>query len=323
MKISIDGGGLCARPESRFGNYIFTLNLLRALSSYDNSNQYVIYSFCQKPGELKFNNNFIYKSLLPKKFWLSLRVSLEEQLNKSNYFLALNQAIPKTSAKTITFSHGLSFYYHKKYYPDSYSTLIKQLRSIKEKSTKIIVSSSKVKREMEEVLNINDKIEVIPYGVPYDFLTHKKFKKEKYFLYVGMDHPVKNLDFLREVFAEFKKDERFKNYKIILIKNSTISRNKLKIVYQKSTAYLTASFYESFNFPVLEALSQNCPVIGLDSAIIPELNSYVNIARNQYEFIVLMKKAALGKSKPIDLKKLRQQFSWQKYVKKLLKLYSR
>lgn len=322
MKISIDGGGLCARPESRFGNYVFSMSVLRALSKYDDLNQYTVYSFCQKPVELKLGKNFTYKILLPKKFWLSLRVSLEERFRQSNYFLALNQAIPKTSAKTIAFSHGLSFYYHKKFYPDLYSVLMKQLKMMNDKSVKIIVSSLRVKREMEGLFNIKDKIEIIPYGIPYDFLTSKKDKREKYFLYVGMNHPIKNIAFLNKALNEFKSDRRFSDYKLILVKDSVLSRKKLKVLYQKATAYLSASFYESFNLPVLEALSQDCPVIGLNSAIIPELNSYVNIAKDQRQFVDLMEKAALKETKIIDSKKLRREFSWKKYVERLIKIYS-
>lgn len=322
MKISIDGGALCAKPQSRFGNYIFSINVLRALSEHDKLNHYTVYSFCRKPSGVKLGKNIVYKRLLPKKLWLSIRVSFEEQINRSNFFLALNQATPRTSAKTIAFSHGLSFYYHKKFYPDSYLALIKQLNAMKEKSVKIIVSSSRVKKEMEEVLDVKDKIEVLPYGIPYDFLTHEKSKKEKYFLYVGMDHPIKNIQFLREVFNELKKDKRFFDYKLILVKDSVLNRKKLKLLYQRATGYLSASFYESFNLPVLEALSQDCPVIGLNTAIIPELRDYVNIAKNKNQFVALMKKAALKKTKKIDLKKLRQQFSWKTYIEKLTKIYS-
>jgi len=95
----------------------------------------------------------------------------------------------------------------------------------------------------------------------------------------------------------------------------------LKKLYQRATALLTASYYESFNLPVLEALSQNCPVIGLESAVVPELSSYVHKAKNLKEFVYWMKKVVNGQTKKIDMKRLREEFSWKTYVSKLIETY--
>ena len=134
-----------------------------------------------------------------------------------------------------------------------------------------------------------------------------------------------------------KCDDKYKKYKLLLVGDwkkyenkklgivsfSNITREKLKKLYQGATALLTASHYESFNFPVLEALSQGCPVIGLKSAIIPELKPYVNVANNLNEFVNLMKSSI---NKSFNLTAVRQarlysRFNWQNYVKNLVKLY--
>ncbi len=78
----------------------------------------------------------------------------------------------------------------------------------------------------------------------------------KFFLVVGMDHPIKN----RQMLPTGK-------YKFIFA--SDVPRIKLRSLYRQALALVTVSVYESFNLPVLEALSQGCPVIGLKSAIIP------------------------------------------------------
>ena len=65
-----------------------------------------------------------------------------------------------------------------------------------------------------------------------------------------------------------------KNKKVGIV----LENYKVNLKISNATALLTASHYESFNFPVLEALSQGCPVIGLKSAIIPEFKPYVNLA---------------------------------------------
>ena len=68
-------------------------------------------------------------------------------------------------------------------------------------------------------------------------------------------------------------------------------------------------------------MSQGCPVIGLKSAIIPELTPYVNVAKNEKEFLNLMKKIANKNERFTLIKRLIEVFSWKKYVEKLVKLY--
>ena len=308
MKISVDGGALNPKNNQRFGTAVFSENIIKALQLYDKKNQYSIYTF---------------ENLKPRLAWLKGRVSLEEFKQKKDVFLALNQAIPFfTSGKIISFCHGLSYYF----YPQYYSTkdvirLNKQLKEMVKRSDKIIVSSEKVKEELVSINQlISTKIIVLPFGIPFDASTTLSIKnKKKYFLFVGMDHPIKNIDFIKKVFLEIKKDEQYKDYELkILTKN--ISRKQLKNYYQNAVALLTASHYESFNFPVLEALSLGCPVVGLSSAIIPELKPYVNVCVDQVGFIKSMKEIRI-KPDADSIRKLKIKFNWKNYVKNLVRLY--
>lgn len=309
MKISVDGGGLGAKIGERFGNFIFSENLITALLKYDKNNQYFIYSL---------------EKLKPHFGWSKIRLSFEELKEKKDIFLALNQAIPfYVFGKTITFCHGLSYYF----YPYLYSKqdvcrLKNQLNEMIRRSDFIVVSSKKVKKELISINhNIKEKIVVIPFGIPFDMLkNNQKYNSRKnYFLFVGMDHQIKNISFIKEGFDEFNKLSKNKNFQLKII-TKNCSRKKLKKLYQEARALLTASYYESFNLPVLEALSQGCPVIGLESAVIPELKKYVNVAKNKKQFIKLM--ATIPKKPTLQLiNQLKQEFSWEKYVKKLLKLY--
>ncbi len=307
MKISIDGGALNLKNNQRFGTSVFSENLVAALKLYDKKNQYVVYTF---------------KNLRPKLFWLKGRVSLEELRQKKDIFLALNQAIPLyVSGKIISFCHGLSYHFYPQHYPKrDVIRLNKQLKEMIKRSDKIIVTSQKIKNELVSINRLIDtKIIVIPFGVPFDMKRGGIKKKEKYFIFVGMEHPIKNINFIKQAFNEFKKDKKNKDYKLyILTKN--ISREKLKKLYQQATALLTASYYESFNFPVLEALSQGCPVVGFKSAVIPELKPYVNLAGNFDEFVENMKKINI---KPYVrlINQLYIKFNWKNYVKNLVKLY--
>jgi glycosyltransferase involved in cell wall biosynthesis len=329
MKIGIDVGALCG---PRLGNYIFTENLIKGLMKYDKKNTYNLLSFCSKPTRLKLNNNFKYKVLLPKTKWMSLRISFEEKINKSDVFLALNQAIPQTKAKIISFSHGLSFIKYKNLYSKDYSRLKNQLDNMIKKSRYVIVSSTKIKKQLVSYGAKNKQVKVINFGIPYDMLKTETRKLEKYFLFVGTNQLIKNIDFIIESFKKFSQSK--KDYKLILVLDSKIdlkdknivsianlSRKKLKKLYSNATAYLSASYYESFNFPVLEALSQKCPIIALKSSVIPEMQKYVNTANNIDQFITFMKKLSNKPTSPIDLKELKNKFSWQSFVKQLYSLY--
>ncbi|MBI4009247.1 glycosyltransferase [Candidatus Roizmanbacteria bacterium] len=336
MKISVDAGGLCAKINLRFGNYTFSRNLLKAIEQYDKSNEYFMYSFCSKPEWLGISNNFHYKVLHPRTFWLSSRVTWEELKLKKDIFLALNQAIPlATKSKIISFSHGLSYYFYPQYYSDSYYAFTDQLKSLVKKSELIIVSSRRVKMELIKIYPKNKNFVVINYGIPFDMLVYKKEPREKFFLYVGMDYPIKNIEFLVECFKKFRSISQFGGYSLYLVGNlkrfedkneniislTSIQRDSLRKLYSTATAYLTTSFYESFNFPVLEALSQKCQVVGLKSAIIPEFRDLVFLAEDQNDFVAKMEEVSTGKGINIDVKSLKEQFSWKKYVTKLVSLY--
>lgn len=321
MKISLDGGAICAPTTNRFGNYIFTQNLIKSLNLYDKKNIYTIYSFCKKPKDFILNKNVIYKQIGPKKFWMTGRVSLEEIKKKNNIFLALNQAIPITKSRIFTFLHGLSYIYYPNLYPDSFQKMKKQLERAVRLSEKIIVSSEKVRLELLSLQPKLKKIEVMPFGVPRDliFQGEKTSRKDDLFIFVGTDHPIKNINFIKEVFSEFKKDRRFRKFKLKII--TRISRSELIKNYSKAKALLTASLYESFNLPVLEALALRTNVIGLKPAIIPELKKYVYAANNKKQFVDLLRNAALNKLNMIDNKDLLEKFSWKNYINKLISLY--
>lgn len=333
MKISIDGGALCAHDDKQFGNYTFSDNLIRALMTYDKKNHYYIYSFCNKRSDLHLKKNFTYKKILPKFLWSKIRVGVEELVEEKDVYLALNQSIPLTTfSKIISFSHGLSFKFYHGFYHD-YDRLNDQLTIMMKDSDKIVVSSLRVKEEMIEINSkIKNKVHVIPFGIPLDMeAPTKKIRKEKFFLHVAMDHPIKNIDFIIKAFKRLRKTKSFQDYELYLVGYSKkihetnikaiphVSRKALKDLYRRTAALLTSSFYESFNLPVLEALSQKSQVVGLREAIVPELRPYVRMADDLDEFIELMKKSV---NKPFKThKELSRVFSWKKYVAALMKLY--
>lgn len=330
MKIGIDAGVLCGINS---GNNTFTLNLIKAIGDIDKKNKYILYSFCKIKKGLKLNINFIYKNLQPKYFWNDGALKFEQINNQTHIFLGLNQAFPKSSSKKIIFSHGLSFIYFENLYAENYKRLNKQLNKMVKDAELIVVSSIKVEKEFEKLFCKSKNIKVLNYGIPYDFLTTKKVIKSKYFLNVGNNHPIKNVRLLIKCFNSFIKqvDGKYKLYivtdrKYTFIKDKNIiqltkvSRKTLKKLYLYAKGYLTTSFYESFNLPILEALSQNTPVLALKGAYIPEMKKYINTVETPVEFIHQMVYLSNSKSK-IDIAELKRVFSWTKYVEELIKMY--
>lgn len=330
MKIGIDAGALCGEES---GNKIFAINIIKALNKKDKKNKYILYSFCKRKNSLKLNKNFTYKNIQPKYFWTKGALRFEQRINKTDIFLGLNQAFPKSVSKKIIFSHGLSFFYFKKLYAENYERLNSQLNNMLKDSELIIVSSIKVKNEFNKYFNKSKKLRVLNYGIPYDFLRTKKVRKEKYFLNVGNNHPIKNIRLLIKCFNSFieQVDGTYKLYIVTdkkytfikeknIIQITNVSRKKLKNLYMHAKAYLTTSFYESYNLPILESLSQNTPVVALKGAFIPEMESYINMAKDKSSFVYKMKKI-LASNKKIDIKRLKKDFSWNKYVEELIKMY--
>ncbi len=320
MKISVDFGAV--EGKGYYGTKIFSENLKKALLKYDKNNQYIFYDF---------------KTVRPKLLWSQLGLSLAELKNKPDVFLALNQSIPfYVNDKIISFSHGLSYYF----YPECYSKfeinrLKKQLLTMTKRSQIIVTSSIKVKNELEKIFEKNKNLKIInlPFGIPFDVLEFKNFKKinEKYFLVVANNQPIKNFNFIIENFLKARVEKNFYLYVVTnntdgLIKEKNIkyflniSRSQLINLYSQTQALLTASFYESFNFPILETLVFAKSVIALKSAVIPEFKNYVNIAKNDNEFISFLKKTPRKLDKK-NIDEIKEKFSWKKYVEKLIKLY--
>ena len=330
MKIGIDLGALCGQ---RSGNNIFTINLINAINNKDKKNKYFLYSFCDIKSNINLGKNFVFKNLQPKHFWISGALALEQNIRTTDIFLGLNQEFPKSPAKKIIFSHGLSFHFFKNLYSKNYKRLNSQLVKMSKSKEPIIVSSKKVKQEFQQIYGKSKNIKVLNFGVPYDFLKTAKVKKRKYFLNVGVNHPIKNIELLIKNFNTFRKnvDRTYKLYIVTdkkyndikdknVIQLTNVSRKRLKSLYLYSKAYLTASFYESFNLPILESLSQNTPVVALKGSFIPEMRKYISIARDESSFVSEMKEI-LATNRNIDLKLLKKEFSWNKYVEELIKMY--
>lgn len=326
MKISVDFGA--SWGKGYFGTKIFSINFKKAVEKYDKKNQYLFYDF---------------KNVKPKIFWSKIGLSLAEVKNKPDIFLALNQSIPLyTSGKIISFCHGLSYYFYSQYYSkkDNFR-LNNQLNEMIKRSRVIIVSSVKVKKELEKIIdskNIKNKflkIEILPFGIPFDVLEFKKKEKikEKFLLIVANNQAIKNINLGIKIFLQISKLSEFKDYFLYIVTDNyknlikgknikfflNIEREKLLNFYSQTQGLLTTSYYESFNFPVIETLSFGNPVFALKSAVIPEFYHYVSIAKDDKNLIKLIKNNIEKKLDENTIKEIKNKFNWGNYVNKLIK----
>ena len=334
MKVAIDGGALCALPGKQFGTYRFTTELLKAISLYG-THDYTVYSFCDLEPKI-VEKNLHYKSLKPSFGWMNIRLPYELSKDKPDIFLGFNQVFPMGfKGKKIAFSHGLSFYFYPEYYPAEYSRLSSQLERYTREADHIIVSSERVKNEMRDIFPaIGRKVQALPFGL---FPTETKLvrKPKPYFLYVGSDQQIKNVSGLIYTFTEFWKRNRTMRFKLILVGTDRInlppyieqipyaSYSELQKLYSEATAYVSCSFYESFNYPVVEALKASCPVVALESAIIPEQSPFVQTAEHIDDLLFLFEKAAQGNFEFMDPPVVGDIFNWEHYVKQIERLYRR
>lgn len=336
MQIGIDGGALCAPPGQQYGTYRFSMEFLQALIRYGSTqNTNTVYSFCKENHGLSGKN--IRFASLPSFGWMSLGLPLELMVHKKDVFLGLNQVIPAGfRGKKIVVSHGLSFFSYPQYYKNDFNRLKQQFNAYTRQADYILVSSQKVKTEILEMSKVKpEQIVVLPFGIPQSYQTTEQKQRLPFFLYVGSDQPVKNIQLLIEAFRRFCVHYRGQPYTLVLVgtklplQEANIRQvpyagiDQLKQLYQTATAYITTSYYESFNYPVVEALSQNCPVIGMNTALIPEQLPFVSAASTMDELVVYMKNAVNGAVQLNALEQVHAAFSWERYVTTLEALYAK
>lgn len=337
MHISVDGGALCGGRMNCYGTCRFTKEFLHALSLYDKKNIHTIYTYCDIDDSVIYPS-LRYKKIRPEWGWMKIQVSRYELLEQNDIFLGINQALPwYTPARKIVICRGLSFYFYKDCYTGQYKRLMSQLYTYARYADDIIVSSVRVRDELQNMpFPIKGKIHVLPFGIPFHYEEYTPQKRERFFLYVGSGQKIKNLDILIRVFHRFSSLKEGKDMRLILIgvkdMKTTHDRitciphmdsDEIKSYYQRAWGYISSSLYESFNQPIIEALSQRCPVVALEKAAIPEQYPFIAQAKNEADLCKKMVDLVCEDKKKMDIKKFEQTFSWKKFVKKLNFIYNR
>lgn len=226
-------------------------------------------------------------------------------------------------------------------------------RKLAYKATKIIAVSQNTKKDILKFYPDLDssKIEVIYHG----FSSSKRFENtlklpKKYILFVGNRDNYKNFNFFinavaailnndKSLFVFLAGGNKLKEKELNIIERLNIKsqviqynfkENELNSIYQNAVCFVFPSEYEGFGIPVLEAMSNGCPII------LPYYSSFPEVAGNagvfyeinnhnqMIEKINLLLNDSLIRDKYIKLGYENvKRFSWDEAAKQCFEVYDK
>jgi glycosyltransferase involved in cell wall biosynthesis len=226
----------------------------------------------------------------------------------------------------------------------------KKLITVSEASKIDIINEFPLSKEKVEVI-YEATFEPIDFSLEQaiDFKQHYLINKP-YFLFVGVKQRNKNLLKLCQAFAEFLKRTKY-DYNLIIagkkdphypnISNECVNLCKrnllfiehftdldLEILYKNAFAFVSASSFEGFGLPGLEAMSRGLPLavsnlpvfneiyengaIYFDPENVSEISDCLTILATDSPYYNQIRQAGLKRA---------EQFSWQKCAEETLKVY--
>ncbi len=274
------------------------------------------------------------------------------KLDHPDVFLALSQAVPKTTVKTLGFVYDVAFEKFPKSYRDA-KTLSQNTADLVAASTAVIATSAAGKMDISTSYpDASGKITVIYPGVSFEFTPEgpKYVGAVPYFLYVGHLKPLKNIPRIIEAFAKLLSSYPQK-YTLVLIGSivdidpeihKTIAKLKLSKqvdikgilpdaelpkYYRGALGFVSPALYEGFGLPILEAMACGCPVIaGNNSSMIETVGKSGLLADAQDSTQIYQAMYQLATDPTVRRKysklgiKQAKLFSTQSFAKKTLQL---
>ena len=167
----------------------------------------------------------------------------------------------------------------------------------------VIVPSEATKRDVVGLLGVSEeRIAVVYEGVDHEVFrpTERRAAGSPYLLFVGSEHPRKNLATVFRALARLKRERRFTSLKLVKVgapggreapfRAQTLARlrasglasedvvfvehatpEELVAYYSGAACFLLPSLYEGFGLPPLEAMACGCPVIVSDTPALREV----------------------------------------------------
>ncbi|MCX7743866.1 MAG: glycosyltransferase family 4 protein [Flavobacteriales bacterium] len=207
--------------------------------------------------------------------------SLPAYLKKQNHPLLINfcNTAPLNYQPQVITIHDLAF----RHYPNTFHPLFSAyynwlIPKIANKAIRIFTVSETMADEICCSFKIpSSNIQVIYNTAEIVSNTHTR---EKFILSVGTIQPRKNYRLMLDAFLKCSNDwqwvivggfsSNFHTDKALIYKLKThpriqllnnIQEEELSLLYSKASVLISASFYEGYNLPVLEAIQHGCPVL--------------------------------------------------------------
>jgi len=228
-----------------------------------------------------------------------------------------------------------------------------------EKATRIIAVSQATKHDLVKHLDIpEERISVIYEGIDHRLFkpTSRRLVDYPYLLFVGSEHPRKNLARLLKAFFILKRERRFKDLKLLKVgkaggpeaefrKHTLQVINELNIprdvvftdyvpeedlpaYYSSAECFILPSLYEGFGLPPLEAMACGCPVIVSNVASLPEVTGEAAIKVNPYDTDSIASTLRQVLTDGYLIRELiskglerARQFSWEKAARETMEVY--
>mgnify|MGYP003951154069 CR=1 FL=1 len=241
---------------------------------------------------------------------------------------------------------------HEKYYKDyGFEENYLPKKKIIDIADKIICISENTKKDLIEIYKVNEK-RIFVTHLSSNEIKNKSLKKLfnfPYILFVGSRWKYKNFYNLLKMLSE--KKLLLKNFKIVLFGGGNLNKYELSLIqnfkldvkdfyclngndetlnscYKYASAFIYPSLYEGFGLPILEAFSNNCPVVCSDNKVFREVageaTEYFDPNDTESMYFMLNKVLESEDYKKIMIEKGIQQnkkFSWEKCANLTKKIY--
>ncbi len=304
MIIGIDGNE--ANVDKKVGVSVYTLKLLEYFQKVGSAEKRFVVFLREQPNKsLPEETEYYRYSVVPGKILWS-QIFLPYHLHfktKIDVFFAPAHYAPRFCPVPVVLTiHDLSFFY----YPNEFRKKdLYQLKNWTEysikKAVKIIAVSKTTKKDIRKFYDIpEEKISIIYNGFEkhsgdskHISLEQYGIEKNKFLLFVGTLQPRKNISYLIKAFAKFKiTNPDFKlvivgkqgwlfddiyaevirlNLEKSVLFTGYLADNEVIKLYKNAFCFVLPSLYEGFGIPVLEAMSNGCPVIASHSSSLPEI----------------------------------------------------
>jgi glycosyltransferase involved in cell wall biosynthesis len=223
----------------------------------------------------------------------------------------------------------------------------------------IISVSETTRRDLVRLFGIpEERISVVHEGVDHDIFRPQEPRRLDfpYVLFVGSEHPRKNLATLLRAFAVLKRDPRFHDLKFVkvgaaggreapfreqtlavvrglglerdVVFTERIGDDELVAYYSGARCLVLPSLYEGFGFPPLEAMACGCPAIVSTAGALPEVTGGAALTVDPDDVVALTQAMAAVLDDEGLRNELRgrglaraRQFSWQRAAGETLRVY--